>query len=260
MPELPEVATYKKYFDLAATGRRVTEVEVVEPRVVTVSPEELQQQVVGQRWEETQQIGKHLLVKLSEGGWMTVHFGMTGSLRSFKDREDAPRFTKVLFALDDGFFLSFRCPRILGRIGLTDSLADYQRAKKLGPDALTVSWEDFQDRLDGRSALIKPLLMNQSTVAGLGNWIVDDILYQAGIHPEKRANELTETEVRAIFDKMKYILETAIELESRYEDFHDDFLVTYRWSKNQHRQDEINLEILKVGGRSTYIDAERQRL
>jgi len=260
MPELPEVATYKKYFDLAATGRRVTEVEVVEPRVVTVSPEELQQAVVGQRWEETKQVGKHLLVKLSEGGWMTVHFGMTGSLRSFKDREDAPRFTKVLFALDDGFFLSFRCPRILGRIGLAEDTDSYQRAKKLGPDALTVSWEEFQGILDGRTGLIKPLLMNQSTVAGLGNWIVDDILYQAAIHPEKRANELTEDEVRAIFNKMKYILETAIELESRYEDFPDDFLVTYRWSKNQHRQDEINLEILKVGGRSTYIDAERQQL
>jgi formamidopyrimidine-DNA glycosylase len=260
MPELPEVATYKKYFDLAATGRRVTDVEVVEPRVVTVPPEELQQAVVGQRWEEMKQIGKHLLVKLSENGWMTVHFGMTGSLRLFKDREDAPRFTKVLFALDDGFFLSFRCPRILGRIGLAEDTDSYQRAKKLGPDALTVSWEEFQGILDGRTGLIKPLLMNQSTVAGLGNWIVDDILYQAAIHPEKRANELSEDEVQTIFDKMKYILETAIELESRYEDFPDDFLVTYRWSKNQHRQDEINLEILKVGGRSTYIDAERQRL
>ncbi|MEM9832844.1 MAG: DNA-formamidopyrimidine glycosylase family protein [Bacteroidota bacterium] len=260
MPELPEVATYKKYFNATAIGRRVTDVEVMEPRVVTVSPEDLQQAIVGQRWQEVQQIGKHLLVKLSENGWMTIHFGMTGSLRSFKDREDAPKFTKVLFALDDGFFLAFRCPRILGRVGLTESLSTYQTDKKLGPDALMVSWEEFQEILDGRTGLIKPLLMNQSTVAGLGNWIVDDILYQAGIHPERRANELTSDEVRTIFDKMKYILETAVELESRYEDFPDEFLVTYRWSKNQHRQDEINLEILKVGGRSTYIDAKRQRL
>lgn len=260
MPELPEVATYQKFFNMTATGRKVTGVEVIEPRVVTVSPEELQQSVVGQRWEETQRIGKHLLVKLSGGGWMTMHFGMTGSLRSFKDREDAPRFTKVLFALDDGFFLAFRCPRILGRIGLTESLSTYQKDKKLGPDALTVSWKEFQEILDGRTGLIKPLLMNQSTVAGLGNWIVDDILYQAGIHPECRANELSDAKVQSIFDKMKYILKTAVELESRYEDFPDEFLVTYRWSKNQHRQEEINLEILKVGGRSTYIDAERQRL
>ncbi|MEM6846295.1 MAG: hypothetical protein AAF632_29050 [Bacteroidota bacterium] len=132
--------------------------------------------------------------------------------------------------------------------------------KNLGPDARVVSWEEFQAQMEGRTGLIKPLLMNQSFVAGLGNWIVDDILYQAGIHPERHANELDEGEVRSIFDKMKYILETAIELESRYKDFPDDFLVTYRWSKNQHRQEEINLEILKVGGRSTYIDSERQRL
>lgn len=260
MPELPEVATYQKYFNLAATGRRVTALEVLDPRVLTVTPERLQQAVVGQQWEETRRQGKHLLVKLTQGGWMTIHFGMTGSLRSFRDREDAPRFTKVLFTLDDGFFLAFRCPRILGRVGLTDSITDYQKTKRLGPDALSVSWEDFQQQLARRKGLIKPLLMNQSVVAGLGNWIVDEVLYQAGIHPEKRADQLTETEIRAIYDKMQYILQTAIRLESRYEYFPDHFLVTYRWSKNQHRQDEINLKRFKVGGRSTYIDTQRQQL
>ena len=191
---------------------------------------------------------------------MTLHFGMTGSLRSFRDREDMPRFTKVLFGLDDGFFLAFRCPRILGRIGLADSIAEYQTIKMLGPDAMAVPWEAFQNRLVGRRGLIKPLLMNQRVVSGLGNWIVDEILYQAGIHPEKQADKLTETEMRTIYDKMQYILKTAIRLESHYEDFPDHFLVTYRWSKNQHRQEEINLKRFKVGGRSTYIDAQRQRL
>lgn len=260
MPELPEVATYQKYFDLAATGRRVTALEVMEPRVLTVSPEQLQQTVVGQQWISTHRVGKHLLVKLSDGSYMSIHFGMTGSLRSFKDREDMPRFIKVLFTLDDGFFLGFRCPRILGRIGLADSIGKYQQAKRLGPDALSISWKDFQAQFARRKGLIKPLLMNQSVVAGLGNWIVDDILYQAGIHPEKRADQLSEQEMKAMYDKMQYILETAIRLESNYEDFPDDFLVTYRWSKNQHRQDEINLKRFKVGGRSTYIDGERQRL
>nr|WKN38952.1 DNA-formamidopyrimidine glycosylase family protein [Tunicatimonas sp. TK19036] len=260
MPELPEVATFQKYFDLAAIGRRVMALEVLEPRVLTVSPEQLQQTVVGQRWESSQRIGKHLLVELSEGGWMSIHFGMTGSLRSFKDREDMPRFIKVLFTLDDGFYLGFRCPRLLGRIGLVDSIGKYQQVKRLGPDALAVSWENFQAQFARRKGLVKPLLMNQTVVAGLGNWIVDEVLYQAGIHPEKRADQLSEAEVRAIYDKMQYILETAVRLESRYEDFPDDFLVTYRWSKNQHRQDEINLKRFKVGGRSTYIDAERQQL
>ena len=127
MPELPEVATYQKYFTHAALDKQVVSVEVTEPRVVRVSPETLEEQVVGQTITGTERVGKHLFVQLSNKSWLTFHFGMTGSLRYFKDREDAPRFTKVLFGLNDGFFVAFRCPRILGRVGWTDDLKAFRK-------------------------------------------------------------------------------------------------------------------------------------
>ena len=261
MPELPEVATYQKHFTQAALDRHVVSVEVDEPRVVRVSPEALEAGVVGQTFVGTERVGKHLFVELSNATWLTLHFGMTGSLRYFRDRDDAPRFTKVLFGLNDGLWMSFRCPRILGRIGLTSDPEVFRQEKKLGPDALKMTLSDFRQRLSGRKGLIKPLLMNQSFVAGLGNWIVDEMLYQAHIHPETPASRLSDDQVATLYDKMQYILKTAIRHEARYEDFPQDFLVTYRWrDRENHPLRDKNIERIVVGGRGTYYCPDEQQL
>ena len=261
MPELPEVATYQKYFTHAALDKKVVSVEVIEPRVVPVGPAVLAQHVVGQVFVGTKRVGKHLFVHLSDGSWLTFHFGMTGSLRYFKDREDTPRFTKVLFSLNDGFFMAFRCPRILGRVSWTDDREAFQKKKRLGPDAQEVPLPEFHERLRHRKGLIKPLLLNQSLVAGLGNWIVDEILYQAKIHPEQPADQLTEDDIDRLYEKMQYILATAIRHEARYEDFPQDFLVTYRWlERDGHPLQSKNMERIVVGGRGTYYCPDEQRL
>ena len=261
MPELPEVATYQKYFTHAALDKRVVSIEVTEPRVVLVSPEELERRVVGQMFVGTERIGKQLFIQLSDGSWLTLHFGMTGSLRYFKDQEDTPRFTKVLFRLNDGFFIAFRCPRILGRVGWTDDLDAFRKKKKLGQDAQRVTLADFRKRLSKRKGLIKPLLLNQSLVAGLGNWIVDEILYQAQVHPMKPADQLTADEVETIYEKMQYIIATAIKHEAQYEAFPQDFLVTYRWlERDGHPLQDKNIERIVVGGRGTYYCPDEQQL
>ena len=263
MPELPEVTMFRRYFDQTALHQKVTDVAVLEPRVVTVSPEELADQLIGQTFMATERIGKHLLVELSSGRWLTLHFGMTGSLRYFKDYEDQPRFTKVRFDLNDGFSLAFRCPRILGRIGLADTVAAYTKQKKLGTDAQAVTLNQFQELLCTRTGLLKPLLLNQRFLAGLGNWIVDEILYQAAIHPAITVNQLTDEQIRTIYDKMQHILETAIRHEAQYHLFPRDFLVTYRWRENDdqdHPMHQQNIQRMVVGGRGTYYDADRQIL
>ena len=261
MPELPEVTVFRQYFDQIALHKKVIQVEVLEPRVVTVPPEELANQLIGQTLVATERIGKHLLVELSSGRWLTLHFGMTGSLRYFKDREDQPRFTKVRFDLNDSFSLAFRCPRILGRIGLADSVAAYTKQKKLGSDALTVTLDAFQKLLRNRTGLLKPLLLNQRFLAGLGNWIVDEILYQAAIHPTITVNRLTDEQINTIYEKMQHILETAIEHEAQYHLFPRNFLVTYRWRESDdkdHPMHQQNIQRIVVGGRGTYYDADRQ--
>ena len=261
MPELPEVATYQKLFEQAALHRKVVSVAVHEPRVVLVSPETLAERLMGQTFVGTKRIGKQLSVELSGGAWLTLHFGMTGSLRYYRDREDTPRFAKVVWSLDDGFFVAFCCPRILGRVGVADDLEAFRKKKKLGEDAQRITQEAFGQRLAGRKGLIKPLLLNQRVVAGLGNWIVDEILYQAKVHPMTPANQLSESDVARMYDKMQHVLETAIRHEARYEDFPRDFLVTYRWlERDGHPLQQKNIERIVVGGRSTYYCPDEQLL
>ena len=263
MPELPEVTMFRRFFDQTALRKKVTAVEVLEPRVVTISPDELSEHLTGQTFLSTERIGKHLLAELSNYRWLTLHFGMTGSLRHFKDSEDQPRFTKVRFDLNDGFSLAFCCPRILGRIGLADSVVSYTRQKKLGPDAQTVSLDAFQEMLRSRTGLLKPLLLNQQFIAGLGNWIVDEIFYQAAVHPMISVNQLTDEQVKTIYNKMQYILDTAIQHEAQYHRFPRDFLVTYRWREandETHPMHQQNIQRIVVGGRGTYYDPDRQAL
>ncbi len=260
MPELPEVATYQKHFSHAALHQKVVSLEVYEPRMVRVDTDALAEGVVGRTLVDTDRIGKHLLVKLDNDAWLTLHFGMTGSLQYFRDRDEAPRFTKLLFGLSDGW-MAFRCPRILGRVGLTDDLEAFRKERKLGQDALKISLADFRERWSGRKGLVKPLLLNQAFVAGLGNWIVDEMLYQAHIHPETPANLLSEETITTLYEKMRYILETAVKHEARYEDFPQDFLVTYRWlDRKNHPLQQKNIERIVVGGRGTYYCPDEQLL
>ncbi len=260
MPELPEVAIYQQYFHHTALHKKVTGVEVEDERVILLPVETLREELKGQTFESTDRIGKQLFIKLSRGKYLSMHFGMTGRLKYFKDKEDRPRFTKVLFSLDDGFHLAFICPRILGRIGITDHPETFGKKKKLGQDALKISQEDFVKKVSGKKGLIKPLLMNQRTVAGLGNWIVDDMLYQCGIHPETPANHLDEKQINQLYEKMRYIIQTTIDLEARYDDFPVHFLITHREEGADSTLYNGKIIRLVVGDRGTYICPEGQEI
>ena len=261
MPELPEVAIYQQYVEEAALHRKITGVGVVEPRVVLVSAKELAKHVVEATINSTVRIGKQLFIGLDNQKWITVHFGMTGSWTLYQHGEEAPRFVKVFFELDDGLVLGFKCPRILGRIGLTNSVEDFRKQKKLGKDGRQISADEFMQLFSTKKGQIKPLLMNQRYVAGLGNWIVDEMLFQAELHPEKPANSISAEQYDLLYTKMQEIIALAIEEGTDYRRFPDSYLVTYRWyDREGHPLRNRQIKTMKVGGRTTYYDADRQKL
>jgi formamidopyrimidine-DNA glycosylase len=261
MPELPEVATYQKFAEEAALHRVITRVGVVEPRVVVGNPDHLKAAIEGNQIIGTDRLGKQLFLKLDNGRLITVHFGMTGSWRLYRQQEEQPRFIKVFFQLDDGMVLGFRCPRILGRIGTTDSVEEFRKNKKLGQDGLQIFEKEFTELFNTKKGLIKPLLMNQRYVAGLGNWIVDEMLYQAKIHPERSGNTISTKEYKLLYQKMQEILKLAINEEAEYTRFPDSYLVTFRWyDREGHPLRKQNIQTKKVGGRTTYYDADRQKI
>lgn len=270
MPELPEVETYRRFIDALAVGQTIAAVQVNDAHVLATPEDELRPALVGRTITGTSRLGKNCFLELDNGPVLVLHFGMTGDVGAYRAEPDAPRFTRVALHLaDSGLRLAFIDPRKFGRIRLADSAAAYQQAKKLGPDALTMTAADLYQQLRRRSTQLKPLLLDQRLTAGLGNWIVDEVLFQARLHPERRGASLTEPEGQALHAAVQLVLTTAIDQEANYRHFPASFLLHAReWDtaatpgSDAHtycpRHPRVKIDKYYVGGRATYVCATCQ--
>ena len=264
MPELPEVETYRRFIEEVAVGQTIIGLEVRDAHVLAVSEAELRAGVVGRRITGTGRLGKNCFVELDNGRLLVLHFGMTGDIGAYRDAPDAPRFTRVAWQLaDSGLSLAFIDPRKFGRIRLAESVEAYQKAKKLGADALQITAVELHQKLNRRRVFVKPLLLDQGLTAGLGNWIVDEVLFQAKIHPERPGNSLSEKETTALHAAIQLVLSTAIRHEANYRLFPKSFLIHAReWDESATpgsdahtfcpRHPKTKIEKFYVGGRATY--------
>jgi formamidopyrimidine-DNA glycosylase len=169
-------------------------------RFVT-SDRRLAARVAGRRIEAVRRRGKFIIISLDKGE-LVVHLGMTGKLLS----GGVPTtHTYGNFTLDDGVLL-YDDPRQFGRIEWGDA-----RVKRLGPEPLQIRLEDFAARMKARKTRVKPLLLNQAFLAGLGNIYVDEILFASGIHPLAQASRLSASRIARLHRAMVEILTLAIE-------------------------------------------------
>ncbi|KUG08691.1 DNA-formamidopyrimidine glycosylase [Solirubrum puertoriconensis] len=263
MPELPEVETYRRFLDDLVVGQRIVAVEVFDAHVLALKEDALRAALVGATVTATQRLGKNCFLELSGEQVLVLHFGMTGDVGAYRDDHDRPRFTRVALHLQDGLRVAFIDPRKFGRIRLAASVATYQHEKHLGPDALDLTVEKLAAALARKKTLIKPVLLDQRLTAGLGNWIVDEVLFQASIHPERVASSLTPDEVGRLHAAIQLVLRTAIEHEASYQRFPLSFIIHAReWDAYPTPNSDAykycptdKTAIVKkyVGGRATYF-------
>ncbi len=271
MPELPEVETYRRFIDELALHVPIGAVQVLDAHVLTVPETVLRTSLVGHHFTGSRRIGKNLFLLLNDppGAALTLHFGMTGDVAAYRDDHDRPRFVRVELVLADGLRIGFIDPRKFGRVGLTADITGFLEAKKIGPDALDdLSLAHLTAALGRRkNALLKSALLDQRLTAGLGNWIVDEVLFQARLHPARRCGELTTAEITRLHAAVGLVLRTAVAAEARYRDFPVDFLIHAReWedapagASTTHCPRHPKTEIQKhyVGGRATYWCARCQ--
>ena len=211
MPELPEVETIKNELVPHILGRRVTGVSLFWEGIVHQSSvEDFCSRLVGQGITGLARRGKYLLFSLSGGGILVIHLRMTGSLL-LKSALNDGRFIRAIIQLDDGNALYFRDPRKLGVMWLA---GDEEAIKaKLGPEPLEVGFtpEVLAERLRGRTAPIKALLLDQAFVAGIGNMYADEALFAAGIHPLRPGGNLSRDEVGGLYRAIQRVLRAAID-------------------------------------------------
>ena len=271
MPELPEVEIRRQYLEATSLQQPIVAVLVEDTKLLTTDYITLQHQLTDRQFVSTERIGKNLFIYTDQKDViLRMHFGMTGDLAYYHNSLDRPRHARIVFEFASGFNLGFVCPRKFERIGLVDSVEEYAKAKKLAPDALNISFDQFVRNLTKRGSLIKPVLLDQAVIAGLGNWIVDEVLFQAKVHPVKRANALSPDELMAIYQAIGLVLTTAIRYEARYRDFPPNFLIHVRkWDDSPY--DDVDAltkcprcgaEIMRteVGGRTTFYCPKEQVL
>jgi len=258
MPELPEVENYRKYLQGTSLDQKIIKVEVDDPKLTKPDLESILD-LKGLSFIDTNRIGKYLFLKLSNNEFLLMHFGLTGSVSYFRDIEDTPKYTRVLFHFNNSFKLSYICKRKFGWVERVEDVVAYQEKSGLGQDAVTIDWDAFYSKIHKKRTMIKSTLLDQKITAGIGNWIADEILYQSKIHPETRVNDLKESQIREIFDKMKRVINTALKHEADFEKFPNDFMIHNRKEGGKCYHTGKDIVRIVVGGRGTFYSPEWQK-
>ncbi len=271
MPELPEVEAARVLARRVAMGRRIAGVWcAVDPIVFeAVAARTFRQALLGRDVRGVGRHGKHLWLELDRRPWPCFHFGMTGGFHAprargvrlvssgSRDAGDAwpPRFAKLRLTFDDGGELAMTDARRLGRIRLRTDPRTEPPVSELGFDALLglPPGARFAEQLGERSAPIKALLLDQSFAAGVGNWIADEVLYQARIAPRRPARSLSRGEVLRLRAALRSVIVTAVAARADSDRFPKTWLFHHRWGRDAGavtaRGEKIRHDT--IGGRTT---------
>lgn len=255
MPELPEVEAQRKLVEKHLLGRTLVEIAALRDTIVYsgVTSRQFATRLRGRKVLAVRRKGKHLWFELDQRPWPTFHFGMGGHFEIY--REGArPRFWKLELLTNEGVRLAMTNPRRLGRIRLQHDPLSEPPLSTLGPDPLLElpSPGAFIEMLASRRGPIKAVLLDQKFLAGIGNWIADEVLYQAAISPYRPAPDLNRDEVSRLRSRIKSVIGRAVEVDARSDRFPRNWLFHVRWGKDTSaRVREGSLAYGVVGGRTT---------
>ncbi|MFO7907565.1 MAG: Fpg/Nei family DNA glycosylase [Planctomycetota bacterium] len=262
MPELPDVERFKTYLGDTAFHQEIAAVEVSDENALKgVSPKTFRQTLQGRAFASADRHGKFLFVHLQTPPLLVLHFGMTGYLDYNQQEYDPPEHTRVLFRFVTANRLAYVCQRKLGMVALAEDQDAFIEQHELGPDAMdeTLTPRAFCERLAGRRGTVKSILMNQETVAGLGNVYADEVLFQAGIAPGHRVDELDDQTLRKLYQTMRRVLKTAIRNNADVSRLPRGYLLRQRAPDGHCPRCGRAVKKAKISGRGTYFCDHCQR-
>lgn len=231
MPELPEVETIVRDLKKTILKLKIKDVWTDFKKMVKkpASFEQFKKEIVGKKILNVWRRGKNIIFNLSDNKFLLIHQKLTGHLLLGKWKfergkwtplkkgplqEPVNRFIHLMFWLDNGKMLALSDLRKFAKIELLDQNELEKELSSFGPEPLDkeFNFERFQEILKNKKGKIKQVLMDQNIIAGIGNIYSDEILWQAKIHPLKNVSQLTEKELKLIFQAIKEILPKAIKL------------------------------------------------
>lgn len=266
MPELPEVETIKRELEKAVLGKKILGVIINNPYVIKQPKKE--GFIKGLKNTTIKNIlrkGKLLIMELSNGKSLAIHLKMTGQLIYPGNVKNA----RVSFKLSDGKWLDFNDRRLLGELRIIDDWRNLKFIKELGPEPFDLTSEQFKTMLIHKKTKIKPLLMDQTFISGVGNLYAAEALFRAGIHPERPAFNLSDKEKELLFKEIKDTLNEAMRYKGSSVDQYvqlsgkpGDYV---RYHKVYDRQGKscvvckTPIKRISLGGRGTYFCPKCQK-
>lgn len=268
MPELAEVDYFRKRWN-PGLGHRIEKV-LIHPKARIfrgIDMSKFVDALTGATLDQSETLGKQMLFvakKRSEKIWLGVHLGMTGELRvEPRDYEPAKHDHLVLFQTKHS--LVFEDPRQFGRILFADSAKEPAWWAELPPDLLSAQFtkEDLAAFLKRRArAPLKAVLLMQERFPGIGNWMADEILWRAGIHPGQPAGSLDAVRTTTLYREIRTVCREALRIIGEdWSDPPDSWLFNHRWKKGGTcPRTGAKLQHATIGGRTTCWSPARQKL
>ncbi|MFW5785028.1 MAG: Fpg/Nei family DNA glycosylase [Chitinispirillaceae bacterium] len=252
MPELPEVEGFRKVLQ-RSLNKKIRTVEVYNKKVLDhVSENQFRNKLAGVTFISAERYGKYLFARSDHDFWVSFHFGMTGFLENCENDGSLDKYARVVFRFEGKSCLSFHNQRLFGRVGLVSSPSSFVSEHNLGPDACSIGKENFLSLLEHGTG-IKVLLMNQERIAGIGNEYSDEILFQSGIHPGRKADELSGEQKQQLYGKMRTVLSEAARSRTAGRDLPDGYLIRVRKKGTTCPRCGTSVSTGKFGGRTGYF-------
>jgi formamidopyrimidine-DNA glycosylase len=252
VPELPEVERARALVEARALGRRIAEVDDSDTWVCRPhSPGEIADALVGRTLTKALRRGKSMWVETNDGDGpdLGIHLGMAGRIvvddSAAGDRvrgADGPKWNRFTIRFEDGGMLALRDKRRLGRVRLEPDLTG------VGPDAALVGREEFRARVGRGTAPLKARIMDQAVIAGVGNLLADEALWQARLSPLREAGSLSIDEL----DRLRRAIRAAVRSAVKLGGVHTGRLISHRERGGRCPRDGTELVRETVGGRTTY--------
>ncbi|XXG52143.1 hypothetical protein AAC387_Pa03g0530 [Persea americana] len=260
MPEITEVEAARRAVEEHCVGKKIKKAIVADDSKVIdgVSPSHFQSSLVGKTIISARRKGKNMWLQLDSPPSPSFQFGMAGAIyikgvavtkykrSAVNDTDEWPsKYSKVFIELDDGLEFSFTDKRRFAKVRLLDNPELVPPISELGPDALfePKQEDEFVDSLTKKKIAIKALLLDQSFIAGIGNWIADEVLYQARIHPLQTTASLPKEKCRDLLKCINEVIQYAVEVDDDSSRFPIEWLFHFRWEKKAGKVIEKALDV-----------------
>lgn len=261
MPELPDLEVFKENLFPLVGNRRISSVRVLKNKVIKpLSEKAFSERIINQRIESISRRAKHLIFKLSSGDELILHLMLHGELYHPKTTDPVHPFTCAIFNMEDGYDLRFQDKTQWMKLTFDKKILEGLGVEPLS-DEFTLS--KFKEIIEKSRGMIKPLLMDQCKLAGIGHAYADEILFEAGLMPDRKIEKLKDEEVHKLYNAIRKVLrESIVKVRKGLKggitgEFRDFVMVRGREGERCYRCKTI-IKSKKVGGQKAYYCPECQ--